>query len=120
MKRLSRDSFTLTGDEINVLADLAHLTAHSKQSITRHLRDLGESAVKFLGELKPMTKAPAVTLRGCKLKPGETCLMCGTEAVKPERKKSKRPVCHVCSQPFTRATPWRLLRGRRIHVACIK
>lgn len=49
---------------------------------------------------------------------GECCLLCGRPYDPPKPAKQK-PTCHTCGQPFTRATPWRLLRGKRVHVACI-
>lgn len=61
----------------------------------------------------------------CTLKPGEVCLMCGTVGVekvksekKPRVKMHPTPVCWRCTKPFYRGTPWRLVRGRRVHVAC--
>jgi hypothetical protein len=55
------------------------------------------------------------------LKPGESCIYCGSVGdaqARPEPKHPK-PKCSVCDQPFSRATPWRLLRGKRLHIACI-
>jgi hypothetical protein len=57
------------------------------------------------------------------LKPGETCLFCGhvgeTPAPKVKREPKKKPTCHRCDQGFTHATPWRIFRGKRVHIACL-
>lgn len=52
------------------------------------------------------------------LKPGEVCIYCGSVGKEKPAPKQK-PSCSFCSKPFTRATPWRLFRGKRVHVACI-
>ena len=48
------------------------------------------------------------------MKGADCCLLCKRPFVEP----AKRPTCYVCDKPFTRKTPWRLLRGRRVHNAC--
>lgn len=59
-----------------------------------------------------------VILKGAKSKPrhqGNDCLLCG----RPFTETEPRPTCHICGKPFTRQTPWRLLRGKRVHNACV-
>lgn len=54
------------------------------------------------------------------LKPGEICLYCGSVGKEPEKREpAQKPGCHYCQQPFTHKTPWRVYRGKRVHIACI-
>lgn len=90
----------------------------SPKAVSKDLRAIAEdvkSIAAHLPELEP------VEVTGCKLESGQECVFCG--GVGAEKKKAepkrKRTVCPKCEQPFTRATPWRLLRGKRIHNACL-
>lgn len=109
--------YLLTGDELRVLSDLAHAVCKSKQNVGQFIRDRGEASVKFLARFNYGRNQHELTP---KLRPGEVCLYC--QSVGFEKKKhvaKKKAGCGFCSQPFTRKTPWRLLRGKRVHVACI-
>lgn len=98
--------------EVEAFRYLAMLVLHSKQNVGTAMKDAADVVKRITGgvrTIKPSEKG---------LEPHEICLMCGSEG-KPKRKRTP-PVCHICTDPFTRQTPWRILRGKRVHVLCLK
>lgn len=106
--------YGFTADEVRVLRDLAIAVQKSKQNVGTRIKDLADSAAKITEGVR------TIPARAKGLEPHEVCLYCGTVGKAKERPKSRRPVCDVCTQPFTRKTPWRLIRGKRRHKACIQ
>lgn len=110
-------TYVIDADTQLLLSELAYLVLTSKQNVGQKMKTAATVAADKLDKLEPVPAGRPYV--GCKLDIGEECLMCGAVGSKKRRATKARPVCQACQEPFTRKTPWRLLRGRRLHIACI-
>lgn len=107
--------YVLTPEQLDVIRKLAADVASLKpKTIKKETRNLAEITVLFTRE-----EPRKLNQGNGSLHPGEVCLWCGSIGAR-KVKKSTKPECPTCHKPFTRDTPWRLVRGKRIHVACYK
>jgi hypothetical protein len=102
-------------DEAKTFANLAEMVLASKQNVGTLMREQAEMVRRLTtGTRRNLTP-------GSQLKPHEQCLLCGSVGVTPAKTKrvgKGKPKCWRCLQGFTRAKPWRLVRGKRVHVEC--
>lgn len=105
--------YQLSYDQMRAVKTLALLVKNSKQQVGTQMKDAAEVVHRFTEK----TNELPVNQPG--LEPGEVCLLCHSVGQGKKQPKGK-PTCPHCTKPFTRGKPWRLLRGRRVHVSCIK
>lgn len=122
---------TFSADQLAIIRRLAMEIRHSKAAQKISARE-DAAAVLAILDAPPSRNVVVATLekpedKRCRLAVGEVCMFCNSVG-RAKVKAKTAPVCYVCQKPFTRATgaephgrenPWRLLRGRRVHIACI-
>lgn len=116
-----KSTFLLETWEIDLFANLAHMVKNSKQNVGRRMLDAADSAIKQVEKMRAAATPAAVEKpadKRCKLAVGETCIWCNSVGrAKPKAKGP--PTCARCRQQFHRNVPWRILRGKRVHVLCV-